>query len=234
MCFLAYQENIKVNTFDGESVIEMLQVMESHCKQCQKRKIQYSKMPNYKFKVDKVSKEALCDNGHLLYQRMENGNRSIPNKPQEEFRSMRMKRADVRYRKPTKDFLGGYTPEETSASAFQQYMYHYAAYDCLAPLWQLRRHMSTSLLGNWKEFGTFLLQKEEGKRWINYLMAGYAVAHYWAKNGTTRYKNPTIVGDALEPIVPFLLKQQLQLTGTIHFKYVSLLMPMMFGLLVQA
>ena len=109
-------------------------------------------MPNYKFKVDKVSKEAVRQWTSTL---SENGEwkSKYPKQTTREFRSMRMKRTDVRYRKPTKDFLGGYTPEETSASAFQQYMYHYAAYDCLAPLWQLRRHMSTSLLGNWKEFG---------------------------------------------------------------------------------
>ena len=107
-----------------------------------------------------------------------------------ELKKLREARKDVHFKKP---FIrnGGYKPGEEELETFRSKMYAPKAYDALAPLWHLRKHMGgvKHNIRTLKDFCTFLLTTDEAAKWGQYLLSGYASAHRWAKDSSRGFHN---------------------------------------------
>ena len=221
LCGIAYQENIKVTN----GIIEKLQEAESMFKTFKKAKTTPAKRGDYTLVKDKAAEEEikawtmkkLSDTWVSKYQR----------RTKTDFESMLKFRTDVRYMKPIKDWKGGYTPEQTADEDVQEWFYQPDTYAPLIYLWNKKQHMGTKPIDTWKDFGKFMLQDLEACDWTRYLLCGYVVAHRKAPFSTNCYKNPTLVGDTLEPIVQLLVEQRKCLSGMVRAKYLSALLPLL-------
>ena len=79
------------------------------------------------------------------------------------------------------------------------------SYDCLLPLWSLRRVLNNGRIKTFEQFIAFLLTPAARIWWLT-LTIGDAVAHKLAKNkGGRDGQTPELVGDFADPVVTLLI-----------------------------
>ena len=132
-------------------------------------------------------------------------------------------REDFEFDIPKNPSLGPLDPVATDLASFATSMGSSKHYYALVPLWSIHKDLRVK---TWDQFVKFLLKKKAAVDWVRFLIASYAVAHRFAPDSKRSYVSPTLIANALEPVVELLLSLRKQMTGKAKAKYIALLLPL--------